>query len=260
MATEQSQATASVTEYSSDYIYIDTALRARWPQFKALRAEVSNFSPKSIDQFEELRQKLLADMRGMNPHIPEAQLEEDISSQVTSAASPDMQRWAKFGHAVMSEYVTTVFLSHALCEALINVVLATQLAKKGVAGLFTALESASFMDKWLHGPKAYCAAYELRTDQPLGQTLTRLNNQRNALVHYKVHLKVDGTKVLDGSKLRSGTQSELLDWAHRYYNAPYDLATLLLYFDRSCSASCYLHNRDPIERAEVHFKHSPEVR
>jgi hypothetical protein len=78
-----------------------------------------------------------------------------------------------------------------------------------------------------------------------------LSRQRNALVHYKIELKVNGTKVLDGSGFRRKTFMAELGWIRRYFSLPYDLAALARKSFPKLPL-IFLHERGPIEVAPAH--------
>ncbi len=59
------------------------------------------------------------------------------------------------------------------------------------------------------------------------EALIMLARQRNALVHHKIELEINGTKVLEGSGFVRRPYDEEQRWLRRYFSLPYDLADFL---------------------------------
>lgn len=238
--------------HTAHYTYIDEALRARWETFRALEAEMAAFVPRPIDEFIPHRDSEIERLRKLNPDAPVEELASFVERQVRFLASRDWQFHERFGQRHMTEYVTVVVLSHALCEALINAVLAIGLANSESAELFPLLEKADFKQKWLSAPKSFAPAYSFPRGTALHESLTMLCRQRNALVHHKIELKVDGAKVLEGSGFERTPYTEELRWLRRFFSLPYDLADfarkaitgvpLMLLFDRKPIECAHAHN------------------
>lgn len=244
--------------HSAEYSYIDFALKAHWDQFQKLEEEFRNFVPLQISDFSERRKSDLISLKKLNPISTDESLLELIDRQIAGHASLPMQLHSKFGDRIMSEYVTIAFLSHALCEALINAILAIGLSKANAPELFEMLERSDIKEKWCIGPKSFHAPYTFPKNAPLYQTLQHLTRQRNALVHYKIELEMRGKPVLRGSRLEAVSYKEQLAWIGRYFSLPYDLAAhvskeipelaLMLIFDRSPIRTAAQHNTIRIQR------------
>lgn len=209
--------------HTAEYEYIDIALKARWVAYKQLVAEFANFVPREIADFSEYRASELTRLKELNPTSTEASLLELIDGQIAARASLPMQFHLKFSDRVMSEYVTIAFLSHALCEAAINAILAIGLSVANAPELFEMLERSDIKEKWCVGPKSFHPPYALPKDGSLYQTLQHLTRQRNAFVHYKIELEMRGKPVLRGSRLERGSLKEQLAWIGRFFSLPYDL-------------------------------------
>jgi hypothetical protein len=210
--------------HTADYSYIEFALKARWAAYEQLAAEFDNFVPREIADFSEYRTSELARLKELNPTSTEASLLELIDGQIAARVSLPMQFHLKFSDTIMSEYVTIAFLSHALCEAVINAILAIGLSVANAPELFEMLERSDIKEKWCVGPKSFHPPYVLPKDGSLFQTLQHLTRQRNALVHYKIELEMRGKPVLRGSRLERGSLKEQLAWIGRFFSLPYDLA------------------------------------
>lgn len=210
--------------HTADYQYIEAALRARWRPFLELSAEFHAFVPRSVSDYAVHRSQELDRLKALNPGSTDESLLTIIDGQITAATRPGMEQHYTFDDRVMSEYVTVAFLAHALSEAAINAFLAIGLAAAGTPELFSLLERGDVKEKWLTGPKAFHPSHSLPKGSALFETLQHLIRQRNALVHYKIDLEVDGVKAIEGSRLDRAPLHAQLDWIRRFFSLPYDLA------------------------------------
>lgn len=209
--------------HSAEYKYIEQALQLRWQPFLQLEEEHGSFSPRPPASFAEERSTRLAHMRNLNPEKSDESLLKDIDDQIAYFARPDIQEALLFNERVMTELVSVAFLSHALCEAAINAILAVGFTLRGTPELFSLIERADIKEKWLSAPRALDSRYALRKDGPLYQTLHHLTQQRNALVHYKIELHVGGEAALSGSNVRRMPLAQQISWMRRYFSLPFDL-------------------------------------
>lgn len=209
--------------HTSEYLHIDSALKSRWAAFEELEVEFSNYVPKEIADFAEERASELMRLKELNPTSNETSLLEFIDGQIAARASLPLQLHLKFSNRVMSEYVTTAFLSHALCEATINAILAIGLSTANAPELFGMLERSDIKEKWCIGPKSFHPPYALPKNGALYQSLQHLVRQRNALVHYKIELEMQGKQMLRGSRIERGSLKEQIAWIGRFFSLPYDL-------------------------------------
>jgi hypothetical protein len=233
--------------HTADYSYIDNALRARWEPFMELVKEMDEFVPKVVGDFAAYRKAELVRLQELNPSSSEESLLELIDGQIKANVEPRFQFSIRFSDRVMSEYVTVAFLAHALSEATINAILAIGLASRGTEDVFALLERADIKEKWLVGPKAFYPTYNLSKSSSLYQTLQHLTRQRNAFIHYKIELEMDGEKKLDGSRLDRAPLDTQLTWIKRFFSLPYDLA-LHAFTQMPGEALLLLHDSGPIKR------------
>jgi len=212
---------------------------------------MATFVPRPLSAYAEYRASEIASLGQLNPEKSEALLAEFVDRQISLGFSPGMQFLKKFDDRFMTEYVTVALLSHALCEAAINAILAIGLAHVGSADLFPLLERADVKQKWLFGPKSFAPSYKFPRGTGLYETLTYLTRQRNALVHYKIKLDVNGATVLDGSKFQRRPHAEETRWLRRFFSLPYDLAH---YAQEKISSVplMFFFDRKPIEPAQEH--------
>ena len=237
--------------HSAHYTYIDKALRARWGSFSALEEEMMQFVPKPIEEFRPRRDAEIERMRILNPDKTIEDLSAFVDGQFKHLTSPDLQFHERFENRHMAEYVTVIMLAHALSEALINAVMAIGLANAGAADLFPLIEKGDFKQKWLYGPKAFSSTYEFPTGTAIHETLNMLSRQRNALVHLKIELTVDGNKVFKGTEFERKRYDEEQRWLRRYFSLPYDLAEFVR---KSIKEPHFmlLFDRKPIEVSPAH--------
>lgn len=174
-----------------------------------------------------------------------------VDKQLEFFASPDFQFYDRFEKEHTNQFVTVILLAHALSEALINAVLAIGLADAGATELFPLLERTEFKEKWLYAPKSFARDYKFPEGSALHETLVMLTRHRNALVHLKIDLTVDGSRVLKGTEFEREQYADERQWMRRYFSLPYDLAE----FARKAAAPLaimLLFDRKPIEVASVH--------
>jgi hypothetical protein len=245
-----SQGTLSYS-HSAEYRYIEYALQSRWDPFVSLEMEFLEFRPRSISEFGAERAARLAHLKKLNPNTADERLLEDIDGQIAYFAQPVMQVAMKFNDRIMSDLVTVAFLSHSLCEAVVNAVLAVGLSLRGTPELFALVERADIKEKWLTAPRALDSRYELKKSTSLYETLQHLTKQRNALVHYKIDLEVSGKNSLRGSEIDPAPLKTQLIWMRRYFSLPYDLAAHARKMI-DMQAVPVIHNSGPIKRFRQH--------
>ncbi len=210
--------------FTTDYQYIDFALRSRWPAFVDLEMEATGFRPKSVSELLTENMARLPSLRQNNPNHTDEQLLAHLSEQAEHFSHPELQRYFKFDERIMGEFVTVAFLAHALAEATINAFLALGLAMYSSTEVFKILERANVLEKWTTGPKTFHPSYSLPKGGALYGTLKYLISQRNALVHSKIELSIAGNLELEGSRIDRPPQLKRLEWIRRLFSLPFDLA------------------------------------
>lgn len=215
------------TSHTTDYQYIEIASKNRWLTFNSLREEFESFVPRGISDYDVYRAREVQRLVSLNPSSQIGELELYVDRQIRANAEPTLQMHLKFSDRVMAEYVTVAYLAHALSEAIINATLALGLAERKSTDLFALIERAEVKEKWLADPKILDTRYELPKSKPLYQTLQHLTKQRNAFVHYKTQVDMQGQPVLEGSKIHRLSLAEYLTWMNRYFSLPYDLLSHL---------------------------------
>jgi len=111
-------------------------------------------------------------------------------------------------------------ISHALCESLINTILATEYYAVGKVEQFNNVERHSLLKKWTSTLVKICPQYELSKNSPIFETLAFMHKQRNALAHYKVSLEADDKTILDGSGFQPFSYQEGVHWLRSFFSLP----------------------------------------
>lgn len=239
------------TSHTADYIFLDSALKSRWSPLLKLENEINEFVPKPLSEYSEYRESEMTRYRELNLNLTEGAVAKFVDRQLSLKSSPKFQFIERFHDLFMNEYVIVVMLSHSLSEAFINAILAIGLTRAGSEDLFPLLERTNFKQKWISAPKSIDSSYSFPVGSALHETLNYLTQQRNALIHYKIELIVNGQKKLDGSNFQQVNPKEEIRWIQRFFSLPYDL----LEFADSELPNFFFHfipDRKPIEIASVH--------
>lgn len=209
---------------SADHLYIELALKSQWEPFQGLKAEMDAFTPRPISDYHEEQEREFQRLLILNPQSPRASIAQLVAGQFELAASERVQFSDLFSKRFMSSYVTIVLLANALCEAAINSVLAIGLSQNETPELFALLERSELREKWRSGPKTFLPAYHLHPGDALSHSLNELVKRRNALVHYKPHIRLEGKTSIRGSKFERISFQDGTRWIERFFSLPYDLA------------------------------------
>lgn len=237
---------------SCEYFYIDKALKSLWQPFNDLVKEMDAFVPRPVTDYEPERREMLERLRSLNPEkSDELLLDQFVNPSIDCAASERVQFADQFSDHFMTQYIMVAFLSHALCEAVINAILAIGLAQTNSMDLFPILEKANVKEKWHFGPKSFLPTYELKCGTALSETLSHLIKRRNALVHYKIDLHVGDEVKLKGSKFERLSFQDNIKWMRRFFSLPYDLSAHASMQLRDF-AIFVLHDSSPIIKAAEH--------
>jgi hypothetical protein len=238
-------------EATADYLHLDAALKSLWTQFLKITEEMNAFVPRPLTDYEDERKSKLVHFQKLNPTHSVDSIEKFVNDLVSFNAQERVQFVNQFSDRFMGQYATVALISHALCEAVINAILAIGLAQSKSHELFSILEKVDVKEKWRIGPKTLRASYELKPSFALFETLSYLTKRRNALVHNKIHLRVSGKTVLEGSKFERLSFEENTRWMRRFFSLPYDLcdhASVQL----SDLGLVVLEGSSPIDRFEAH--------
>lgn len=222
-----------------------------WPTFIDLEEEMKAFQPRTLESYHDLYMTEVSRIAALDPKRGQSAIEHLVNERIKFQAQPNWQFQEAYDDRIMGQYVTVVMLSHALCEALINAILAVGLAKTKSTELFAVLDKVDFKQKWLTAPKVLDSTYEFPKGIAMYESLVKLTKQRNALVHHKVQLHVDGVKAFNGSGFERLPYDKECSWLRRFFSLPYDLAD----FSRAKLKGNFhviLFDRHPIEKAIEH--------
>jgi hypothetical protein len=235
--------------YSGEHEFLNRALKSKWASFSEIVAEMNSFVPRPISDYSEEYEAQLKETRKNNPQATEEQITEWVKRDMSFFSSAWYQAFKLFYGRFEAEYATIIILSHALCEAIINMILALGLANKGTTHLFPMLERRDIQQKFRRGPKYFSPTYSLSPSSSIFQTLKYLTAQRNALVHLKIQVEVNGEEVLKGSDFRRKSYDEDIQWAKRFFGLPYDFIDFIEHTRKDFEFPFVILDRGPIERA-----------
>jgi len=241
--------------------WLQHVLHRLWPQFIALRDEISKDACKSTTEaaanYDEWHTKLTT----LNPQAHEPEVEEEARRRSDLDKAPLERVAHRYLGRVMPLYTEVAILSAALCEAEINLAVAWGLSMIDKEDLFELLESNSAVEKWLHGPKMLLPDYKLPSGCAEAETLRRVFSERNRFVHPKSTVQKAGKKKLFGQSLKPNKLSDLLAWMGRYFSLPFDLADFLRTQPLINGSSFpVMIRRDAIEKAPQHKLIRPSAR
>ncbi len=233
--------------------WIDSALKSLWPPFVELCKDVKKFEPQPLSSFEDLRLRLEEKRSQLNPSMSNDEIAAHVDRSISHRADPDIQKHDAFRDRIVNTYVQSALLALAFTEAIINRILATGLASQGKEALFQMIENSSVVQKWCVGPKCFCPSFELPKSRALYTTLERLVHQRNALVHHKGRIEIDGEEIYSQGPFRTfETIDEGLRWIRRYFSLPYDLEEHATRVLPSTIVTSVSMEREPIPIAHEH--------
>lgn len=215
--------TNEAVQYSADFKYIEVALEGLWKDFNLIVEEMKSFAPLSVSGFGDERRKMIDQYSRNNQDKPIEQIEAMVDEQIEFRASERVQFSEKFSSRFSALNVSVSLLSHALCEAVINTILALGLCKVKCEDIFSIIEKVDIKEKWRIGPKSFCPTYSFDCSKAYWKTLKHLVKDRNSLVHYKVNLRIGEQEVLRGSRTERMSFEEQTKWMYRYFSLPYDL-------------------------------------
>lgn len=239
---------------SADYYLMESVLKALWQSFEELSDEIRSFVPKSIKEIREENKQKLIDIWMKRSGKSAEDIDDFVEQQLAAQSSIQAQFSYKFENKFMIQYVTLIFMSHSLCEAIINAILATGFFENGLAKKFAAIERKSVVEKWLKAPQEFCPTYELKRESPLFETLEHLTQQRNSLTHYKINLQAGDEIIYEGSGFQHLPFQENAQWMRRFFSLPYDLAAhAFKQIPQNSVSAMILYRRAPIPIADPHL-------
>ncbi len=209
--------------HTAHYHYLASALNESVAAFVELEREMQAFSPRPASDFQARAATLRTTYKTHNPTMSDASLDQWVQREIEMAADERLQFVDAFNSRFMSRSVTITLLSHGLCEAVINTIVAIGLASTGNESAFAPFEGTEMKEKWVTGPQLFSPGYNFPKGGRLYETLTILSRRRNNLVHYKITLESEGTPLIAGTRIERTTFAKEADWLKRFADLPYDL-------------------------------------
>lgn len=150
------------------------------------------------------------------------------------------------GTRFIAEHAVIVMMSAALAEALINVSMQYLLAKSERAHLFPLFDKWTIMEKWEYGPLLALGTYSFSKSSQTYCILKELVSARNAAMHYKGLLEIEGVQHFKGTSMYKRSIPEQLPWLKKVANLPYSLYLhLLRHFEWGNEPAIMLGLREP---------------
>jgi hypothetical protein len=206
------------SNHSAKYLYIEMALIERAVSFLQLEKQIKEFTSATIKEAKIAfhYEREFANLKKFNPEKSNIELESIIERQFQVYL--DNKLLIRYGNKLATEQTQIALLSHALCEAVINVFMEVGLNERGLHELFPIFEKQNIMDKWVIGPKLLVQNYNFPKDKSAYNVLTQLCKQRNSISHFKANVGKEGTKIEFNSTIEQ---------QKKFLKLPYDLLTEL---------------------------------
>jgi hypothetical protein len=173
-----------------EYQFTVKALYRQEESFEKLVKEMQDFKPPSLTQ-EQIEQKRLykEQLYSIN-NVKQGEQREDLDSDV------DLQFDTKFLVSHLYEedfnYYSTILplLSCAVIESYINLYITIKTNETDTYKLFDDIEKIELYKKWAIVPRLFVRSYEFNKGMPIGQSLNKIIDRRNRIVHYKPKLTI----------------------------------------------------------------------
>lgn len=233
--------------------WLEHVLKGLWPQFVALRDEITIDATRTTEEASANYEKWRAQLIHLNPGASDVEIDEEAKRRSGIDKTPEERVSHRYLGRILPLYTEIAILSAALCEAEINLALAWGLSMLDKEDVFRLIESKSTPEKWLHGPKIVLLDYVMPTGCAEAEALRKVFSERNRLVHPKSSVQKAGQQKLGTKAPQPPNLADLLVWIGRYFSLPFDLADFLrtqppINGDRFP----VMTRRDAIERAPQH--------
>ena len=238
--------------YSAEHGVIEEVLQDLYEPFTELALEIAAFVPRSLSDFDQEKEQEIKRISDLNPtHTLESTIAY-VNKVFEIHASEWWQLARRFSDRIKRQYIQVTLLSHTLCEASINAMLAIGLAEQGIHENFRTLERWSLTKKWREGPRKFCYEYDFPKNTGLFETLSFLVKERNAIVHHKIELEMHGKRIFDGSGGGRIPLLEMVSWMARYFSLPYDLCDRAVFQSKKSFLMGIVGGRGRIQIADAH--------
>lgn len=210
----------------AEYIWLDHALERLWSNFARLRDEIQRAADKKSEAVPGDYQRWLGRLREHNPDATAEEIDAEARKLSEHDRKP-LDRAGPFLGQLMPIYAEVAILSAALCEAHINLALAWGLTMLGRDPAFRLIEQSGTVDKWLRGPTLLFDGYELPSNSAEVETLKRVFEERNILMHPKSSISRNGAARVSAKRLHPKSVTEVFNWLPRFFSLPFDLAEFM---------------------------------
>jgi hypothetical protein len=233
--------------------WLEPVLKGLWPQFVALRDEITSDATRTTVEARANYEKWRAQLIPLNPEASDVEIDEEAKWRSGIDKTPEERVSHRYLRRIMPLYTEVAILSAALCEAEINLALTWGLSILDKEDVFQLIESKSTPEKWLHGPKIVLPDYVMPPGCAEAEALRKVFTERNRLVHPKSTIQKADQQKLGSKALKPPKLADLLVWIGRYFSLPFDLADFLR-TQPPISGDRFpvMTRRDAIERAPQH--------
>ncbi len=216
------------SRFTAEYDSFEAALLAACERLKSLENEVRDYVPKTREQaIEELNISQPLEGPGFD-HISAQDKAAWYELRVEPYLEMKHQIRTLIGNRFIAEHAVIVMMSAALSEALINVSMQYLLAKSRKDHLFQLFDKWTIMEKWEFGPQLAIETYTFPKNSQTYNVLKDLVTARNAAMHYKGLLEIEGITYFKGKSFYKPNVPEQLPWLKKAANLPYALYFHLL--------------------------------
>jgi hypothetical protein len=203
-----------------EYQFTVKALYRQEESFEKLVQEMQNFKPPSLTQ-EQIEKKILykEQLYSIN-NVKEGEQLEDLDKFV------DLQFDTKFlvSHLYGEDfnYYCTILplLSCAVIESYINLYITIKTNETNTYKIFNDIQNIDLYKKWSIVPRLFVISYEFNKGMSTGQTLKKIIERRNTIVHYKPELIVSGKKIYFDSKLNIVHEDNTIEQENKLKGTP----------------------------------------
>lgn len=217
----------SGTRFTAEYRSIEKALLLACARLALLEEEVRAYKSKSREEiWEEIREQYDIRSHG-NIKWTDEEFDQYKNERIDIYIRPDIQMERFIDGRYEAEFITIVLTSAALVEAMINACLQYLLAKVGKNELFALVDKWTVLEKWEHGVKLVIKDFSFPKATKLWDVLKGLITVRNAALHYKPMLEIDGKRMYVGKSIFQQVVKDQMCWLKRASNLPYELHYML---------------------------------
>ncbi|NUY02381.1 hypothetical protein [Paraburkholderia youngii] len=128
--------------------WLEHVLKGLWPQFVALRDEITSDATRITVEVNANYEKWRAHLIPLNPGASDVEIDEEAKRRSGIDKTPEERVSHRYLWRIMPLYTEVAILAAALCEAEINLALAWGLSMLDKEDVFQLIESKSALEKW----------------------------------------------------------------------------------------------------------------